>query len=76
MRKAKKSSRPRVYLTKRRVASAAKRGIRRAARRAMVVMGYIVVVQDGWVVKKFPDGTIEKIEPLASQNETTAVNLD
>jgi len=28
----------------------------------MTVMGYIVIAQDGWVVEKFADGSIEKLE--------------
>ena len=52
------------YLTKRLLVSAAKRGIRKAAKETMQVMGYIVIAQNGWVVKKYADGRIEQIEPL------------
>jgi len=66
----------RTYLTKRRLVSAARTGIRNAAANTMDVMGYTVVAQDGWVVKKYADGTIEKLEPLAKQEETSNINLD
>ena len=64
------------YLTKRGLASAARRGIRVAAAKTMQVMGYTVVAQDGWVVKKYADGAIEKISPLANQEEKSSISLD
>jgi len=77
MAKAKKIGRSnRSYLTKRRLASAARIGIREAAAHTMLVMGYTVIVLDGWVVKKHADGTIEKLKPLAAQEETANLNLD
>ena len=77
MAKAKKNSQiTRTYLTKRRLASAARTGIRIAAANTMVVLGYTVVAHEGWVVKKYADGNIEKIEPLANQEENAPINLD
>ena len=74
---AKKTARTtRTYLTKRRLASAARRGIRIAAANTMSVMGYTVVAHEGWVVKKYSDGTIEKISPLAKQEENSTISLD
>lgn len=55
---------PKPYLTKRLLVSAAKRGIRKAAEETMQVMGYTVIAQNGWIVKKYADGRIEEIEPL------------
>ena len=52
------------YLTKRILVSAAKRGVREAAAETMQIMGYLVIAQDGWVVKKYADGRIERIEPI------------
>lgn len=37
---------------------------RAAAERAMEVMGYVVTVKDGWVIKEYKDGWVEKIEKL------------
>ena len=51
-------------MTKRLLVSAAKRGIRKAAEETMQIMGYNVIAQGGWVVKKYADGRIEKIEPI------------
>jgi hypothetical protein len=65
-----------TYLTKRRLASAARAGIRIAAAKTMKVMGYTVVAQDGWVVKKYPDGSVEKIKQLVSQKKNVKFILD
>ena len=65
-----------TYLTKRRLASAARKSIRIAAINTMDVMGYTVVAHKGWVVKKYADGTIEKITPLATAKESSNISLD
>lgn len=52
------------YLTKRILISAAKRGIRKAAEETMQIMGHVVIAQNGWVVRKYADGTIEQIEQI------------
>lgn len=53
-----------AYLTKRTVVSKAKTAGRRAARKAMVTMGFVVTTQGGWVVKKYTDGLVEKISKI------------
>ena len=62
------------YLTKRILISAARRGFKKAAEEAMAIMGYVVIAKDGWVVKKYADGTIEKMTPL--ENEDYPLILD
>lgn len=52
------------YLTKRILIQAAKKAFSEAAKQTMKVMGYNVIIQGDWVVKKFQDGTIEKISKL------------
>jgi len=64
MAKSKKRANNRVYLTKRRLASAARTGIRKAAEETMRIMGYTVIAENGWVVRKYADGRIEKISPI------------
>ena len=64
----KKAKQKEPYLTKRILVSAAKRGIREAADETMRIMGYIVIAKDGWVVKKYANGDIEKIVKINSQN--------
>lgn len=72
----KNTSTTRTYLTKRRLASAARSGIRIAAANTMEAMGYIVVAHEGWVVKKYADGNIEKIARLENQEENARISLD
>lgn len=71
MARRKKNKRP--YLTKRILVSAARSGVQKAAKETMDVMGFVVVAHDGWVVRKYSDGTIERIEPLESPENTKLV---
>ena len=52
------------YPTKRLLIRKAQSAGRAAAKEAMELMGYVVTVKDGWVVKLFPDGSNEKIKQL------------
>jgi len=52
------------YLTKRTLVSRAKSAGKAAAKNAMEVMGFVVTVKDGWVVKQYPDGHTEQIHQL------------
>jgi len=63
------------YLTKRILISAAKSGVRKAAKDTMEVMGYIVIAEDRWIIRKYSDGRIERIEPIIAP-ETTEFILD
>jgi len=78
MAKAKKKSakRPSVYLTKRRLASAARAGVRKAAEETMKLMGYTVIAHEGWVVRKYEDGHIEKISRIEIVNSNGSLALD
>ncbi len=57
-----------VYLTKRLLVKLSTKAFRKAATEAMEVMGYVVIEEDGWIIKKFKDGTIEKIHELERSN--------
>ena len=35
-----------------------------AQKKAMEAMGHIVVAEDGWIVKKYKDGTIEHLSQI------------
>ena len=56
-------------LTKKILKEAASVGFSKAAAKTMKVMGYNVIVQDGWVVKKFANGHIKKISKLETTNK-------
>ncbi len=53
-----------AYLTKKILVGKAKSAGKIAAKNAMDVMGYVVTVKDGWVVREHRDGSIDKIEKL------------
>jgi len=64
------------YLTKAITIRASKKGFIEASKNAMAEMGYIVIAQDGWVVKKFPDNTFIKISPIKQANFSNGIQLD
>lgn len=57
-----------AYLTKRILVSAAKSGVKKAAKETMELMGYNIIAKDGWIVKKYADGRIEPVSPLEPAN--------
>lgn len=56
-------------LTKKILKEAASVGFSKAAAKTMKVMGYNIIVKDGWVVKKLADGSIKKISKLETTNK-------
>ena len=63
-------------LTRQMLESAARKGIRQAAKETMEVMGYTVIARDGWVIKLFPDGSFEKISPIEKINQNPKLAFD
>jgi hypothetical protein len=61
------------YISTRLVSHKSKSAFQEGARRAMNANGYVVIVNDGWVVKKFSDGTIEKIEQLSDTHNLKVI---
>ncbi len=64
------------YISKRLVERKSKKAFKIAAKRAMIDYGYVIIVKDGWVVKEFLSGKIEKIEKLSPQNLNQELILD
>ena len=64
------------YVSKRLVARGSKRAFKKAAGKAMEENGYVVVAKDGWVVKEFSDGRIERLHKLDIVDLNTEVLLD
>ena len=58
-----KAKRKRIQdpLTGNSLRSIAYKGFRKAEKRTLEVLGYNVVVKDGWVIKKYVDSRIEKM---------------
>ena len=52
------------YLTKRLLVSKAKSAGTTAAQDAMELMGFVVTVKDGWVVKQYADGKTEQLQEI------------
>lgn len=52
----------RIYLDKRTMVRSAQRAGRHAAIKAMDAMGFSIVAQNGWIIRKHKDGLIEKIQ--------------
>jgi hypothetical protein len=53
-----------IYLDKRIVVRQAQSAGRAAVARATEEMGYSIVAERGWVIKKYADGTREKLHPI------------
>ncbi len=53
-----------AYLTKRTIVTRAKTAGKIAARKAMLTMGFVIAVKNGWLIKKYADGQIEKISKI------------
>lgn len=63
------------YISKRLVSRKSKRAFQEGAQKAMRMNGYVVIVENNWIVKKFSDGKVEKIKPIISQ-ENQKIILD
>ena len=64
------------YLTKRVVVRATKKGMKKASQETMDTMGNNIIAQNGWVVKKHQDGTIELIEEIKTPVHSGPISLD
>lgn len=54
-----------AYLTKRTVVAKAQTAGKKAAQKAMATMGYVVTTNKGWVVKKYENGSFERISKIS-----------
>ena len=64
------------YISKRLVERKSKSAFKSAAKKAMTDIGYVIIVEDGWVVKKYSDGEIEKIEELNTERISQELIFD
>lgn len=65
-----------TYITTRLVRSKSAQAFKEGAEQAMDAVGYIVVVEDGWVVRKFKNGNTERIKPINSADSDLVLELD
>lgn len=58
------------YLTKQVLKAASATGFTEAAKKTMEVMGYNLIVRNGWLVKLYSNGTVEKIKQIDKDNSS------
>jgi hypothetical protein len=58
------------YLTTRRLISASRKGIRKAAQETMALRGFNLVVEGKWLVRKFANGRIERISRITKPSKS------
>ncbi|MCH6201938.1 hypothetical protein MMU07_20335 [Aquiflexum sp. LQ15W] len=64
------------YVTTRLVEKRSKKAFKEGAKKAMKSNGYVIIAQDGWVVKKYADGKIEKLEQISQETAGLQVIFD
>lgn len=72
---ARKRRAPGQYLTKRILASVARRAAKKAASDAMERMGFVITVEKGWVVKKYPNKT-KRLHRVTTKKAPLKITLD
>jgi len=53
-----------VYLNKQMLSRSSKAAFKYGAEIALESNGYILIEKDGWLIKEYTDGEIEKVEPI------------
>ncbi len=69
----KKASKKSPYLTKAITKRAIDKGFKQASRNAMDTAGSVVEVEDGWVVRRYKDGTCTKLKQLPPKAPNAAL---
>ncbi|MBS9525788.1 hypothetical protein KIH41_02530 [Litoribacter ruber] len=64
------------YISSRLVQRKSAKAFKEGAKKAMEINGYVVIAHDGWVVKKYQDGTIVKLKQISHGSEHLKVVLD
>lgn len=65
-----------AYITKRILLQTSYRAVKLASKKAMRIAGYIVKVQNEWVVRENEDGTIQRILRLSPKVKPQEIILD
>ncbi len=64
------------YITKRLVVKKSNGEFKRAASKAIQDNGYVIVAKDGWIVKEYLDGNIERIRRIDTNDVNQEIILD
>lgn len=65
-----------VYITKRILLRTSKKAIMHASKKAIRIAGYVVKVENGWVVREYKDGSIQRILKLSPKVKLQEILLD
>lgn len=65
-----------AYISKRLVARVSRRIFKSAADKALIDNGYVIIAKDGWIVKEYANGDIEKLKEIDSSSITQELALD
>lgn len=63
-------------MTKRLLVNESTKAIHDASKRAMRIAGSTVIVQDGWIVRRYADDSIKRIKKLDSTIRNQTITLD
>lgn len=64
------------YISKDMVAKKSRSAFREGALRAMHTNGYVVIAHEGWVVRKYSNGNIERLEKISEEPQQLKVIRD
>ena len=68
--------RDKAYITKRILLAESNKAVQLASLKAMRLVGHVVKVKEGWVVREHRNGTIEKISKLGPKVKPQEIVLD
>jgi hypothetical protein len=64
------------YISKRLIERKSNKAFKEAAKKAMEINGYVVIAQDGWIVKKHKNGSIVKLKEIDHGSNQQVLVLD
>ena len=65
-----------TYISTRLIKKSSKIAFEEGAKKAMEAVGYVLVAENGWLVKKFSNGSVQQIKQLETIIARENVKLD
>lgn len=72
----KKAASGKAALTKRIVVRAGGNAVRKASARAMALEGFVVKAEEGWIVRHYADGRVERLKRISTVKRPSKIVLD
>ena len=72
----KKAAPAKATLTKRVVVRAGGNAVRKASARAMAIEGFVVKAEEGWIVRHYADGRVERLKKISTAKHPSKIVLD